>query len=133
VLTVALALARSGVVARFRELLPMMNRIAGGLMVVTGAYVAYYGYYELRLLNYGGDEDDWVIDTALQIQTRLAELMPNTDNYGWYVVGAVVLIGAAVAWALHSRDRARPARPDPNEASSRQQNEALPSGGAIRR
>ena len=54
VLTVALALARSGVVARFRELLPVMNRIAGGLMVVTGAYVAYYGYYELRLLNYGG-------------------------------------------------------------------------------
>ena len=94
VLTVALALARSGVVARFRELLPVINRIAGGLMVVTGAYVAYYGYYELRLLNYGGDEDDWVIDTALRIQTRLAELMPNTGNYGWYVVGAVVLIAA---------------------------------------
>ena len=87
VLTVALALARSGVVARFRELLPVMNRIAGGLMVVTGAYVAYYGYYELRLLNYGGYEDDWVIDTALRIQTRLAELMPNMGNYGWYVVG----------------------------------------------
>ena len=133
VLTVALALARSGVVARFRELLPMMNRIAGGLMIVTGAYVAYYGYYELRLLNYGGDEDDWVIDTALQIQTRLAELMPNTGNYGWYVVGAVVLIAAALAWALRSRDRAQPARPDPDEASSRQQNEALPSAGAIRR
>jgi hypothetical protein len=100
VLTVALALARAGVVARFRELLPVMNRVAGGLMVVTGAYVAYYGYYELRLLNYGGSEDDWVIDTALRIQTRLAELMPNTGNYGWYVVGAVVLIAAGVALAL---------------------------------
>lgn len=100
VLTVALALARAGVVTRFRELLPVINRIAGGLMVVTGAYVAYYGYYELRLLNYGGDEDDWVIDAALRIQTRLAELMPNTANYGWYVVGAVAVIAVAVAISL---------------------------------
>ncbi|HEX6658183.1 MAG TPA: hypothetical protein VF065_08890, partial [Ilumatobacter sp.] len=133
VLTVALALARSGVVVRFRELLPVMNRIAGGLMVVTGAYVAYYGYYELRLLNYGGDEDDWVIDTALRIQTRLAELMPNTGNYGWYVAGAVVLIACAVAWAARSRRRALPARTDAGGVSSRQESEALPSGGAIRR
>jgi hypothetical protein len=110
VLTVALALARSGVVARFRELLPMMNRIAGGLMVVTGAYVAYYGYYELRLLNYGGDEDDVVIDSALEVQTRLAELMPNTGNYGWYVAGAVLLIALAVAWALRDSTPRRSTR-----------------------
>ena len=87
-----------------------MNRIAGGLMVVTGAYVAYYGYYELRLLNYGGSEDDWVIDTALRIQTRLAELMPNTGNYGWYVVGAVVLIALAVALALRGTSPRHAAR-----------------------
>src|SRR5690606_17164921 len=43
VLTVAVALARDGLVARFRRILPVMNRVAGGLMVVAGAYVAYYG------------------------------------------------------------------------------------------
>ena len=111
VLTVALALARTTVVARFRELLPVTNRIAGGLMLVTGAYVAYYGYYELRLLNYGGDEDDVVIDTALRIQSRLAELMPNTGNYGWYVVGAVTVIIAAIALARRSTGATDP-RPD---------------------
>jgi cytochrome c biogenesis protein CcdA len=99
VLTVALALARESVVVRFRELMPVINRIAGGLMVVTGLYVAYYGYYELRLLNYGGDEDDPVIDAALRIQTRLQSLMPNAGNYGWYVVGAVVLLAAAALWS----------------------------------
>jgi cytochrome c biogenesis protein CcdA len=107
VLTVALAMARSGVIARFRELLPTVNRIAGGLMVVTGAYVAYYGYYELRLLNYGGDEDDPIIDAAIRIQTRLQNLMPNTGNYGWYVVGAVLVIAAAIAWSLRTRSRSR--------------------------
>jgi cytochrome c-type biogenesis protein len=111
VLTVALALARTTVVARFRELLPVTNRIAGGLMLVTGAYVAYYGYYELRLLNYGGDEDDVVIDAALRIQSRLAELMPNTGNYGWYVVGAVTVIIAAIALARRSPGATDP-RPD---------------------
>ncbi len=99
VLTVALALARESVVARFRELVPTINRIAGGLMVVTGLYVAYYGYYELRLLNYGGDEDDPVIDAALRIQTRLQNLMPNAGNYGWYVAAALVLLAAAAVWS----------------------------------
>jgi cytochrome c biogenesis protein CcdA len=99
VLTVALALARESVVVRFRELMPVINRIAGGLMVVTGLYVAYYGYYELRLLNYGGDEDDPVIDAALRIQTRLQSLMPNAGNYGWYVAGALVLLAAAGFWS----------------------------------
>jgi hypothetical protein len=74
-------------------------------MVVTGAYVAYYGYYELRLLNYGGDEDDPIIDAAIRIQTRLQNLMPNTGNYGWYVVGAVLVLAGAIAWALHARSR----------------------------
>ncbi len=90
-------------VTRFRELLPTINRFAGGLMVVAGAYVAYYGYYELRLLNYGGDEDDPIIDAAIRFQTRLQNLMPNTGNYGWYVLGAVLLLAGAVALALRSQ------------------------------
>jgi cytochrome c biogenesis protein CcdA len=108
VLTVALALARASVVTRFRELLPMINRIAGALMVVAGLYVAYYGYYELRLLNYGGDEDDAVIDAALRVQTRMQSVMPNAGNYGWYVVGAVALLAAAMAWAFATHARSGP-------------------------
>ena len=67
-------------------------------MVVSGAYVAYYGWYELRIRT-PGNEDDPVIDVALDIQRRFEALMPNTGNYGWYVVGALLLIGAAVIWA----------------------------------
>src|SRR6056297_3590067 len=43
ILTVAVALAKDGLVARFRSLLPKMNKIAGVLLVIAGAYVAYYG------------------------------------------------------------------------------------------
>jgi len=72
--------------------------------------VALPQYHSLEVL------DNWVIDTALRIQTRLAELMPNTGNYGWYVAGAVVLIAVAVMWALRdtgSRDGTRVSDPGP--------------------
>lgn len=49
VLTVALALAHGGVVARMRRVLRHVNKLVGALLVLTGAYVAYYGYYDLAI------------------------------------------------------------------------------------
>jgi cytochrome c biogenesis protein CcdA len=117
VLTIAAALARSGVANRFRSFLPYMNRVAGGLMVVAGLYVAYYGVYEVRVLEYGADGDDPIIDAALRLQLRLQNLMPNTGNYGWYVLGGAIVIVAAAAWAVRSSKRARPGPPDPPATS----------------
>ena len=51
VLAVAAALASTAVVTSLRRALPYVTRIGGALLVVTGAYVAYYGYYELRLFH----------------------------------------------------------------------------------
>jgi cytochrome c biogenesis protein CcdA len=49
-LTVSLALARHGLVRQLRQSLRYVHRVAGGLLVVTGAYVTYYGWFELRVL-----------------------------------------------------------------------------------
>jgi len=49
VLTVALALARVSIVHRLRSILPVVNRVAGALLVVAGAYFTWYGIYELRI------------------------------------------------------------------------------------
>jgi cytochrome c-type biogenesis protein len=49
VLTLALALARRSLVLRLRSVLPVINRVAGGLLVVAGAYFTWYGIYELRI------------------------------------------------------------------------------------
>lgn len=106
VLTIAVALARSGVVARFRSLLPKMNRIAGVLLVVAGAYVAYYGWYELRVLHFGGDVEDPIVDAAIEIQTWLVNRMPTTRNYGWWLGGGLAIIAAAVGWVVARRGRA---------------------------
>lgn len=48
-LTLAVALARSSIIGRMRKVLPYVNRGSGVLLTVAGAYVAYYGYWELRL------------------------------------------------------------------------------------
>jgi cytochrome c-type biogenesis protein len=49
--TVALALAKGGFVRHLRSAQPYINKVSGGLLVVAGAYLAYYGYWEVRVLD----------------------------------------------------------------------------------
>jgi cytochrome c biogenesis protein CcdA len=103
VLTLAVALARNGLVNRFRALLPKMNRVAGVFLLVAGAYVTYYGYYEVRLFFFDGDTEDPIVGFAEEIQTWLVNRMPDTTNYGWYLAGGLLIIGAALAWTWARR------------------------------
>jgi cytochrome c-type biogenesis protein len=103
VLTLAVALARDGVVGRFRALLPKMNRIAGALLVIAGAYVAYYGWYEVRVLNRGGSTDDPIIDVAFDFQSWLLRFIPSVDNAPWFGLLGGVIFAAAGAWAYKRR------------------------------
>ena len=106
-LTVALSLAKAGVVHRFRALLPRINRIAGALIVVAGIYVAYYGWYEIRLFR-GGGSDDPVISRAVRLQSWLTNLVVTEDPARTAGVAAAVL--ALVAGAAVVRRRALPGR-----------------------
>lgn len=56
VLTVTLALARRGLVTSLRRALPFIQRISGVIMVVTGAYLTWYGIYEIRLIQQGDND-----------------------------------------------------------------------------
>jgi len=99
-LTVAVALARRSLVAALRRLLPFVQRISGGLLVVAGAYVAWFGWYEIDRL---GEEDPfvdrvtaWSDDAAAWIQER-----------GGTTVGLAlaVAIGAAAVFVAAARTR----------------------------
>ena len=52
-LTVSLGLARQGLLRWLRKALPHVNRVSGLLLVVAGAYLVHYGWYERRVR--GGD------------------------------------------------------------------------------
>src|SRR5438067_1589534 len=57
-LAVAAVLAGSALTERLRRVMPYVNRISGVILVVVGAYVGYYGYYELALLSSSADPRD---------------------------------------------------------------------------
>jgi cytochrome c-type biogenesis protein len=72
VLAVAAALASTAVSTGIRRMLPYVGRIGGVLLLVTGAYVGYYGFYELRVFG-GADPADPVVDLAARIQSALSD------------------------------------------------------------
>lgn len=90
-LAVAVALAREGVLARTRRLLPHINRISGALLVIAGAYIAYFGWYELRVFA-GGDTGDPVIEAAARIQGTLASWITSAGAW-WLLGGLAALVG----------------------------------------
>jgi cytochrome c-type biogenesis protein len=95
VLTVAISLTRAGLVQRLRRAGPVINRVAGALMVIAGLYVAWYGWYEIRVLR--GSYEDPIIDRALRIQSWLANNAVPDDAVQATVVAVIaftVLLGA---------------------------------------
>lgn len=103
VLTVAIALARQGVVTRMRRVLPYINRISGVLLVLAGAYVAYYGWYELRVFSgdtSGGGVAGWMFDLNANITSWV-------DTVGAGRLGLLGGLVISVVVFLALLDRAR--------------------------
>lgn len=105
VLAVAVAVGSSALIARMRRILPYVNRIGGAVMVVVGLYVAYYGWFELRLFA-DGSPDDPVIAAAGRVQRVLAGWVYQHGAWPW-VLGLVAVIALAGGWALLRRRAAR--------------------------
>jgi cytochrome c-type biogenesis protein len=108
--TIALAVARQSLVKRLRSVLPYVNRVAGGLLVVAGVYLTYYGWYELQLnagnLDAGGPAQivfEW-----------------NSSISGWVqdvgagriglVLGGIVVAAVILAFGLRSTRPTRATR-----------------------
>lgn len=103
-LTVAVALAKTGVVGRVRSVIPTINRIAGGLLVVAGLYVAYYGWYELRVL--GGSTSDPIVDRAITVQNWLQRTIVPDDPLR--VAAFAIAILAVLVLVIARARRRRP-------------------------
>ncbi|MBV9847256.1 MAG: cytochrome c biogenesis protein CcdA [Kutzneria sp.] len=93
-LAVVVALLGDTAAGRTRRILPYVTRIGGGLLVLVGGFVGYYGIYELRLLG-GAETGDPVIDAAGAVQTVLVDTVDQAGPVP-FLVALSVLIGAGV-------------------------------------
>ncbi len=103
-LTVTLGFGRRSLAVGLRRLLPYVQRIAGALLVLTGAYVAYYGTVEIRSGQAGtgdgvvGRVSGWSSSVSTWVQDVGAERIG-------FVLAVVVVVAASAA--LSARRRAR--------------------------
>ena len=114
--TVAVAQARHALVLRMKELLRYVNRVAGALLVITGAYIAYYGWYEISDRS---TTDDPVVDRAFSWSAGVAQLVNDIGSLTVaLVLGLLVLLAVLVA-VLRSERPVDGAPPDPPRPARR--------------
>jgi cytochrome c biogenesis protein CcdA len=102
-LTVAIALARTSIVRLLRRAQPYIPRVAGGLVALAGAYVAYYGWLEVRTTRSGPGElpSSGITDRVTGWSSDVTQWI---DDVGSVRIGvAVVVLLAVVAVAVRSR------------------------------
>jgi cytochrome c biogenesis protein CcdA len=104
-LTVALALARGGLLQALRHAMRYVDRVAGVFLVLAGAYLVYYWVFNLRFDATGSTAGGGVADTV----TRWSEQAQVwLQDRGAWVLGTLLAIAVAVA-ALVSVARRRTA------------------------
>jgi cytochrome c-type biogenesis protein len=104
VLTLAIALAQRGLVTNLKRALPYVNRVSGGLLVLAGAYVAYYGWYELRVRE-GDTSGGAIADLVFDLNARISSFIQDAGPVRIGLLLALI-IAASITVALAHRSRA---------------------------
>lgn len=96
-ITVALAGAKTALVARLRSAMPVVNRVAGVVIILAGAYLVYYGWWERGVLT--GDLTARPADGPVSFVTSWSS---SISNWLRDIGGArlAVVLGAVIAIAL---------------------------------
>jgi cytochrome c-type biogenesis protein len=121
-LTVAVALGQQGFIKNMRKVLPFINRAAAVLLVLAGAYVAYYGAFEWQQEHSdrvrGGGLADWMFT---QNGNVLTWLQGHSNLLAIVAVALIGTIAAAVVLrpkaALHTNSQTKPSTTSKGAAS----------------
>ncbi|MDD4866746.1 MAG: cytochrome c biogenesis protein CcdA [Mycobacterium sp.] len=111
VAALAVALAGSSATTAFRRVLPYVGRIVGVIVLVTGLYVTYYGYYEIRLYFTDSGPDDPIVRAAGTVQGWLADEVNGLSAW-WLLAVAAALVAAGVGRHALARRRGAPVTGD---------------------
>lgn len=104
-LSLAVVAARGSVVRAMRRAGSAIGRVSGALLLVAGAYVAWYGWFEIRVLS-GRATSDPIISAALSVQAAVSRWVAGLGaggllllalGTGLLLAGLVLARRAAVA------------------------------------
>jgi cytochrome c-type biogenesis protein len=112
VLAIGAALMTQTAAGTLRRLTPYLARLSGALLVIVGAYVGWYGWYELRVYA-GGTADDPIISAASEIQNRLARWVDALGPVAFTAILAGLVAVAIAARVVSARRKRRAASPTP--------------------
>jgi cytochrome c biogenesis protein CcdA len=100
-LSVSLALARTEIVHALRRSLAVIGRVAGGFLVVAGAYLAWYGVYEIR----DSVSNDPAIDRVTGWSADLGNIIDGRSAFAIaaLLIAAIVAV-LAVAYVRSARE-----------------------------
>jgi cytochrome c-type biogenesis protein len=113
VLTLAVAFGKQRIVNRFRALLPRITQISAVVLVLVGAYIAYYGWWSVDPIGRPMGPVRPVEDAQAVISRFLSD---RAVTLGWLFLGLNLLI---VLWGWVERRRPRTSL-DPEASSIRQ-------------
>ena len=99
VIAVIVTMTSGALVARIRGAAPIINRVSGVLLLVAGAYVAWYGWFELRILA-NPNASDSVVSAVTGAQSAVTTWVSAAMSTTLIQVLVMVLGGLAVLAAV---------------------------------
>lgn len=104
-LTVSMGMARQGMVRRLRRALPYVTRASGALLIVAGAYLAHYGWYEMRVRD-GKGTDSAAVDVVTGWSSSIANWVYDVGPTRLGLLLALALVAVlAATFGVRTRGR----------------------------
>ena len=99
-LTIAVAMGRSGVTAHMHRLLPHINKISGGFLVVAGVVLGFYGWWEVQvLLRNDLEANNPFVEASDRVSIRLENWIIDVGGNRFGLATAFLVL-AVLLWAF---------------------------------
>ena len=96
VLTLSMAVARTEVIDKMRRVLPYVNRISGAFLVIVGAFLSLYGWWEVQVLR-GNLAGNVLVDLSLDAQGSLSSWAADAGPSRLAVASGYIVLGIVLA------------------------------------
>lgn len=129
VLTLALALGKRGVIGKFRQVLPLINRFSAVILLLVGPWMILYGVWEIQIFNDPASVTPWLNDLQIrgqEVQSSINNLFSGQVSLFGRSISRVALLG----WPFLILNVALAAAGLAARAMSRNNNDAATDAGA---